>query len=171
MSAPAVTSGRAKAAGLIVLIAGVWGGLIPFVGPTFGYDMGNTAAWVVTESRVTLHLVPGIVAVIGGAMLLGRGTSQTLGATLGTAAGVWFVIVPSLHPLWAGQSMGGGMMGGSALSNALSALGYHYGTGALVMVAAAYAWGALSSRRPASVSTSDHSRSVERESTLSGSRG
>lgn len=138
-------SRQARAAGVLVGVVGLWGALIPFVGPTFGYSMGGVPAWTWSESHLTLHLAPGVVAVLGAVLLMRRQRArQVVGALLGIVGGTWFVIAPSLHPLWAESSMGGmSHMGGSALSGALSGLGYHYGTGALIAVAAAYALGAL----------------------------
>lgn len=142
------TSGQAKLAGGIVLVLAVWGALVPFVGPSFGYGMGSTQSWTWSESRLTLHLLPGIAAALGGMLLMrGRRASQMAGALFAVAGGAWFVIAPSLHPLWAGESMSGMSMGGSAMSSALSALGYHYGTGALIAIVAAYALGVVSSTR------------------------
>ncbi len=144
MSNALATSRRVKAIGILVLLLGVWGALVPFVGPTFGYDMGGTPAWTWTESHATLHLAPGIAAVLGGAWMAGsnRVSTSRLGALLAAVAGTWFVIAPSLHPLWAGQSMGGSMsMGESALSSALTSLGYHYGTGVVIAMLGAYAFG------------------------------
>lgn len=142
-----LASSRARATGIAVLVVGAWGALIPFAGPSFGYGMGSSQAWAWTESHVTLHLLPGLAAIIGGLLLASTArTRQAGGALIALLGGVWFVIGPSLHPLWADtvQSMSGGMMhAGSAMSSALSALGYHYGTGALIIVAGAYALGVL----------------------------
>ena len=58
--------------------------------------------------------------------------------------------------------MGGMRMGGSELSSALSGLGYHYGTGTLIAVFAAYALGSLSasaSRRAPGVGEDDRADS------------
>lgn len=148
---PSTTTARhVKTAGVLLLLLGVWGALLPFAGPAFGYDMGGGPAWTWTESHATLHLLPGVAAVLGGLLLVrGRGrVGQTFGAVLAALAGIWFVIGPSLHPLWAGRSMG--MMDmGSALSGALSDLGYHYGTGALITVVSGYALGVLVASRSA----------------------
>jgi len=149
MSTLARTSGRVRNAGVLVLLVGVWGALVPYVGPTFGYDMGDTPAWTWTEARFTQHLLPGLAAVLGGLLLMRthqRATQQT-GAGIATLGGIGFLVVPSLHPLWAGQSMGGMSMGDSALSSALTSLGYHYGIGAVICVLGAYAWGALGASR------------------------
>ena len=53
--------------------------------------------------------------------------------------------------------MSGMSMGGSALSGALSALGYHYGTGAIIAIAAAYAVGALNPKSAAPSARADGS--------------
>lgn len=59
--------------------------------------------------------------------------------------GVYFLQLGKARGQWATPSMDGmGGMGGSALSSALSGLGYHYGTGAVIAIAAAYALGVLS---------------------------
>jgi len=149
--------------GVIIMILGIWGALVPFVGPTFGYGMGGAAAWTWSESHVTLHLLPGLAAIAGAVLLLrGRLAAKYLGAVLAVTGGIWFVIGPTLQPLWASSSMGGMSMGGSALSSALSGLGYHYGTGALIAVFAGYALGSLgasSSRRAPGVGEHDRSDS------------
>jgi len=146
--------------GLIVLI-GAWGALVPFIGPSFGFSMGNTPAWTWTESIATLHVLPGIVAVLAGVALI-AGIARLGSAGLAAMAGAWFVIGPSLHPLWAGgatsggQAMSGGMMMGmggphvSATRQALEAIGYHYGTGAAIAVLGAIGLG-LALAAPASV--------------------
>lgn len=131
-----------------MLVLGLWGALVPFVGPSFGYSMGGGQAWTWSESHLTLHLLPGIAAVLGAGLLIrGRRASQMSGALLAVVGGLWFVIGPTPHPLWAGESMGGMSMGGSATSSTLEGLGYHYGTGALIAVVAAYAVGELSHAR------------------------
>jgi len=142
------TAGNVRVAGAIALVLGLWGALVPLIGPSFGYRMGSAQAQIWSESIVTLHLVPGVAAVLGALLIMrGRRAIQTLGALLATAGGIWFVIAPSMRPLWSDPGMSGmSGMSGSAMSSALSALGYHYGTGALVTVAAAYALGALAAR-------------------------
>ncbi len=147
-----VTSDRARRTGLILIILGFVGALVPFVGPSFDFGMGDTPAWTWTEGRATLHLAPGIAAMVGGLMLMrGRARdTQRLGAIVAAAGGTWFIIAPTLHPLWATPSMDmGGMsgMGDSALSSALSSLVYHYGTGVVIALLAAYALGSLAVAR------------------------
>ncbi len=145
-----VTSDRARRTGLILIILGFVGALVPFVGPSFDFGMGDTPAWTWTEGRATLHLAPGIAAMVGGLVLM-RGharENQRLGAILAAAGGTWFIIAPTLRPLWAAPSMGGmSGMGDSALSSAVSSLVYHYGTGVVIALLAAYALGSLAAAR------------------------
>lgn len=153
---------RSGAVGLGVLVAlvGAWGGIVAYAGPSFGFGMGSSGAWTWTEGRATLHLAPAIAAIVGGLVLLAARTRGTrlLGGLLAMVGGVWFVIGPSLSPLWEGSAsaagstgshmmggaMGSHMMGGTTTSTtmqALQGLGYHYGTGALIAVLAAFAVG------------------------------
>lgn len=169
MSSPSEISRPARGAGLALLLLGLFGALVPFVGPSFGYGMGGVAAWTWTESHATLHLAPGIAAMVGGLFVMrGRSAStQRSGAILAAVGGTWFVVAPSLHPLWAASSSSSGMggMGGSPLSGALSALGYHYGTGVLIAVIAAYAVGSLSRSRRLTVDGRDESPQADRRTT------
>lgn len=155
MSVRPRSSGQARLVGGIVGILGIWGALVPFVGPSFGYGMGGVASWTWSESHLTLHLLPGIAAVLGAWLLIRGGrANQKFGSLIAVLAGAWFVVGPSLHPLWAGNGGSGGSgmhgmnashgMASSATSDALSAIGYHYGTGVLIAVFAAFALGALS---------------------------
>ncbi len=156
-------SSRVRATGIAALVVGAWGALIPFAGPSFGYGMGDSQAWAWTESRVTLHLLPGLAAIIGGLLLASAPrTRQAGGALIALLGGVWFVIGPSLRPLWADTtSMSGGMMHAeSAASSALSAIGYHYGTGVLITAGAAYALGVLMATRDAAVVSAEPERAA-----------
>src|ERR671939_1862815 len=109
-----VASPTARLSGLLILAVGIWGGIVPFVGPTFGFDMGSTGAWTWTQSRATLHVAPAIAAILGGLLLLAaaRRAGQSLGGLLSLVAGIWFVIGPSLEPLWTTSTSSGHMMSG-----------------------------------------------------------
>lgn len=147
------TGHRSRSARIVafpLLLAGIWGGLIPFVGPSLNFGMGKGGSWVWSESHATLHLAPAVAAVIGAFVILGaRGRgSQAVGAALAALGGIWFVIAPSLHPLWTtGGSSGHMMMGTSKLRTALEALAYHYGIGAVIATLAAFALGLVASSR------------------------
>lgn len=101
--------GRAVPSSLVVMAIGVilvgaWGGIVPFVGPLFGFSGNGGPAWSWTESHALLALVPGAVAVVAGLLLLGAAAPRTgggkarfslsfLGAVI-AACGGWFAIGP-----------------------------------------------------------------------------
>ena len=49
-----------------------WGGIIPYVGPAFGYSADGTGAWHWDLAHTVLALVPGAIGVIVGILILGE---------------------------------------------------------------------------------------------------
>lgn len=134
--------------GLLIIILGLWGALIPFVGPYFHYAFGSYAKWHYTTNRLWLDIVPGAVAVLGGLMLLrsSRRTSGVLGGWLAMAAGTWFVIGPPASLVWhhAGNPIGAPM--GGHIRQAVELLGYFFALGVAIATLAAFATGRFVSR-------------------------
>lgn len=135
--------------GLLVLVLGVWGGLIPFIGPYFHYAFGGYQTWHYTSQRLWLDIVPGAVAVIGGLMLM-RASSRVGGLTAGwvaVAAGVWFAVGPAVSLLFGHHSIYaiGNPMGGHFRQMA-EWVGYFYGLGVVIVGFAAFAMGRYVSR-------------------------
>ena len=134
--------------GLLVILLGIWGGLIPLVGPYFHYAFGSYRTWHYTSARLWLCILPGAVAVIGGLMLLrsSRRSSGLLGGWLGIAAGAWFAIGPSISLLWhhAGNPIGAPI--GGHTRQAIEWLGYFSGLGVLIAALSAFAMGRYFSR-------------------------
>ena len=134
--------------GLLVILLGIWGGLIPFVGPYFHYAFGSYKTWHYTSERLWLCIVPGAVAVIGGLLLLrsSRRSSGLIGGWLGIAAGAWFAIGPAISLLWhsAGNPIGAPM--GNHTRQAIEWLGYFSGLGVLIAALSAFAMGRYISR-------------------------
>ena len=135
--------------GLLLLLAAAWGGIVAYVGPTFDFYLGDTTrAWVWNQSHWTLHAAPAVVGVAGGVLLL-LGTPWALarlGAVLGLVSGAWFVVGPTVEPLWHSSAGGtSGLIGpsGSTLYRVLEAIGYHYGTGVVIVMLASFALGLL----------------------------
>jgi hypothetical protein len=137
-------------AGLVILLLGIWGGIIPFVGPYFGYSLGPDHTWTWTMSRLWLDVLPAIAAVIGGLWLMAAGPriNGRLGAMLAMLAGFWFAIGPALSMIWhAGGAAG--IAHGTSTVQGLEMLGFHTGLGVLVAALAGYALPTL--LRPARV--------------------
>ncbi len=134
--------------GLLVILLGIWGALVPFFGPYFHYAFGSYQTWHYTSERLWLCIIPGAVAAIGGLMLLrsAHRTSGLLGGWLALAAGAWFAIGPSISLLWhsAGNPLGAPM--GGHTRQAIEWLGYFSGLGVLIAALAAFAMGRYYSR-------------------------
>jgi hypothetical protein len=134
--------------GALIILLGLWGALIPFVGPYFDYSFGTNATWHYTADRLWLDILPGALAVLGGLMLLASNTRMrgALGGWLATIAGAWFAIGPAVSLTWEhGRGPIGAPLGGST-RQALELLGYFYGLGALIVALAAFAVGRFASR-------------------------
>lgn len=129
-----------RAAGLLILALGLWGSLVPFVGHYFNFALGPDKSWTWTSGRFYLSVLPGVVAAIGGLMLIGSGprSSARLGALLALAAGAWFAIGPEVSLLWnaAGAQ---GPAHGSKVVRVLEMLTYHTALGVAITALAAYA--------------------------------
>jgi hypothetical protein len=134
--------------GLIVIVLGVWGALVPLIGPYFHYAFGNYDKWHFTTNRLWLDIVPGAVAVIGGWMLFSgsRRKSGVLGGWLAIAAGAWFAIGPAVSLWWhaAGNPIGAPM--GGHIRQSLEWIGYFTGLGVAIVGFAAFAMGRFVSR-------------------------
>ena len=92
--------------GLIAIVLGAWGALIPFIGPYFNFGFSPDSTWHLTADRVWLCALPGAAAVIGGVMLIGARSRRTgmAGGWLALAAGAWFVVGPAVSLLWSGAT-------------------------------------------------------------------
>jgi hypothetical protein len=84
---------RGSACGLLLILLGAWGGLVPFVGPYFHFAYTPDKAWVYTTGRLYLSVVPGAAAVIGGLFVLITRSRAVgvLGGFLGALGGAWFI--------------------------------------------------------------------------------
>ncbi len=136
--------------GFLVILLGLWGALIPFVGPYFHYAFGSFQTWHYTSARLWLDIVPGAVAVIGGLMLVrsSHRTTGLIGGWLALAAGAWFAIGPTVSLLWhhAGNPIGAPL--GGHTRQALELLGYYQALGVVIAALAAFAMGRYFSRPP-----------------------
>jgi hypothetical protein len=139
--------------GLLLVVLGVWGGLVPFIGPYFHYSFGSTATWHFTTNRLWLDILPGVAVVLGGLGLMraGHRISGSTASWLAIAGGAWFAVGPAVSLLWEHSSgpIGAPLYGSTR--RMLELVGYFYGLGALVVALAAFALGRLVTK-PALVS-------------------
>lgn len=134
--------------GLVIAVLGVWGAVIPFVGPYFNYSFGVNSTWHYTTDRLWLCILPGALALLGGLLLLMARTRATaaLGGWLAVIAGAWFVIGPPVSLTW---ESGAGPIGPPLYGSTrqmLELIGYFYGLGALIMALGAFVIGRLAPR-------------------------
>jgi MFS family permease len=136
---------RGAVTGLLVILLGVWGGLIPFVGPYFNYQIGTTSTWDWSIDRFWLSVLPGAVAVLGGLIMLysTRRSTASFGGLLALAAGLWFIVGPSVSMLWNGGTQATGPAFGDTGTRVLEWIGFFYGTGGLITLFSAYGLGFL----------------------------
>ncbi|MEU6563405.1 hypothetical protein [Nocardia nova] len=138
---------RGALGGLIVLLLGIWGALIPFIGPYFDFGYTPDETWVWTAARGWLQVLPGAAAAVGGLLMLVSGNRATAiaGAWLAAAAGAWFVVGPALAgPIGLGDI--GTPLAGSDWKQALIQLTFFTGLGAVILFFAATSLGRLSVR-------------------------
>ena len=139
---------RGAVSGAVIAVLGVWGALIPFIGPSFNYAIGPTDSWHWTSGRLWLSVIPGAVALVGGLMLMSsaRRPTASLGALLGVLAGGWFVVGPTVSELWNHGVSQAGVPHGTTGVRVLEQLGWFSALGALILYFAAAALGRLSIR-------------------------
>jgi hypothetical protein len=145
---------RGGVSGVLLILLGAWGGLVPFVGPYFHYAYRPDTAWTYNSGRLYLSIVPGAAALIGGLLvvLASHRAVGLLGALLGALGGAWFIVGVPVIPLVVKD---GSISPGSPLATPvgpfssatrvfLEQLGFFTGTGILIVFLAALAMGRFS---------------------------
>ncbi|NKZ09618.1 hypothetical protein HGA11_01415 [Mycolicibacterium septicum DSM 44393] len=138
---------RGAASGFLLVLLGIWGALIPFVGPYFDFAFTPDQAWVWTSARGWLEVLPGAVTALGGLLLLVSGNRATahLGGWLAVLGGAWFVVGRALAgPLGIGDA--GMPIAVTDAKRVSLELAYFSGLGALIVFLGAMAVGRLSVR-------------------------
>jgi hypothetical protein len=136
---------RGAASGFLLILLGIWGAAVPFVGPSFDFAFSQGRDW--SMGRGWLEVLPGAVAALGGALLLlsrNRATA-TLGGWLSVVAGAWFVVGRAFAgPLALGDV--GTPVASTDTQRVWLELSYFYGLGALIVFLGAFALGRVSVR-------------------------
>jgi hypothetical protein len=138
---------RGAASGFLLILLGVWGALIPFVGPYFDFAFTPEQAWTWTTARGWLEVLPGAATILGGLLLLGSRNRATamLGGWLTVFAGAWFVVGRAAAGLL-GIGEVGTPVAVTETKRVVLELAYFHGLGALIVFLGAIALGRLSIR-------------------------
>ncbi|MEB4210952.1 hypothetical protein [Mycobacterium sp. 94-17] len=125
---------RGTISGLLLVILGAWGALIPFVGPHFNFAYTPDRDWAWSTARGWLEVAPGAAAVLGGLLLIVAGNRVTamLGGWLAVLAGAWFVVGGQVAPLL-GIGSAGDPIAATDRKRAVLEIAYFSGLGALII--------------------------------------
>ncbi|HEX5297814.1 MAG TPA: hypothetical protein VFW50_12565 [Streptosporangiaceae bacterium] len=139
---------RGAFSGFLLILLGLWGALIPFIGPYFHFAYTPDKAWTYNTGRLWLELLPGAAVFLGGVLLMAaRGRHTALfGALLAAAAGAWFVLGQSLSPLWNHHvAMGGSPASSTVYMRIMEQLGFFTALGVVIVFVAGAALGRVAS--------------------------
>ena len=139
---------RGAASGFLLVLLGLWGALIPFIGPYFHYSYTPDTAWTYSTARLWLEILPGAAVFLGGILLMiatGRHVAL-FGAVLAAAAGAWFTLGTILSPLWNNHvTLGGSPASSTQFMRIMEQLGFFSALGLVIMFVAAAAFGRIMS--------------------------
>ncbi|MFC4051616.1 hypothetical protein ACFOY4_18140 [Actinomadura syzygii] len=93
---------RGGLSGTLLVLLGLWGGLLPFVGPYFDFGFAPDDTWVYDTDRLQLAIAPAAAVVLGGLIVLGAANRAfaMFGGWLAALGGAWFAVGPSVAQLW-----------------------------------------------------------------------
>jgi MFS family permease len=141
-----VPRSRGVLSGVLLILLGAWGALVPFVGPYFQYAYTPDHAWTYTTGRLWLSILPGAATVLGGLIVL-ISASRPLahfGAWLAALSGAWFALGSVIGPTWIGTQMATGTPVGGSSTRALEQIGFYTGLGVAIVLVAGMALGRFS---------------------------
>jgi hypothetical protein len=141
-----VPRSRGVLSGLLLILLGAWGALVPFVGPYFHFAYTPDHAWTYTTGRLWLNVLPGAATVLGGLIVL-ISASRPLahfGAWLAALSGAWFALGSVIGPTWIGTQMATGTPVGGSSTRALEQIGFYTGLGIAIVLVAGMALGRFS---------------------------
>ena len=142
-----VRRSRGMVSGIALVLLGIWGGIIPFIGPIFSFAYTPDTAWQYTMGRLWLEILPAVATVLGGLILLGSASRVAIqfGAWLAAAAGAWFVVGQLFSRLWTGGAPAAGVPAGSStLQIVLEQIAFFAGLGVVIVFFSALALGRTS---------------------------
>jgi hypothetical protein len=125
---------RGAVSGLLLVILGAWGALIPFVGPHFNFAYTPDRDWAWTTARGWLEVFPGATTVVGGLLLIcsEHRNGAIFGGWLAVLGGAWFVVGGQFAPMLRIGTVGD-PVATTERKRALLEVTYFSGLGALIV--------------------------------------
>jgi hypothetical protein len=142
-----MSTATSRVSGSLLILLGAWGGLVPFIGPYFGYFYGPDKTWVFNSDRLWLSVLPAAAAFVGGLIVLAAPRASAPAALLAALGGVWLVVgAPVLAVVKPGTGPGApgtspGAMFGAATMHMLENIGFFSGLGVVIVFFGALALG------------------------------
>ena len=137
---------RGVFSGFLLVLLGLWGGLIAFIGPYFHYAYTPATSWTYTTDRLWLEILPGAAVFLGGLLLI-LTTSRHIalfGAMLAAAAGAWFTLGTIFSPLWNHNvPLGGSPASITVVMRIAEQVGFYTGLGVVIVCIASFAFGRI----------------------------
>jgi hypothetical protein len=149
LNAPARTvSISLSTIGILTVAISAWGGIIPYLGPTFGYSADGSGSWQWNLTHSVLGLAPGAIGFLIGLSFLARipeerigrrRTSLSMAGLIAVLCGAWFVIGPLAWPVI--DNTRSYFVAASPLRMLANEVGYSLGTGLILAMCGAFAIG------------------------------
>ncbi|MGH3276424.1 MAG: hypothetical protein ACRDNZ_19115 [Streptosporangiaceae bacterium] len=139
---------RGSLSGVLLILLGGWGALVPFIGPYFQFAYTPDKTWAYTSGRLYLSIAPGAAALLGG--LLAAATRNRavgiIGGLLTAAGGAWFLVGAGIvNIVLARPSISAGTpVQHSAIVQYLETIGFFTGVGIVILVFAGLVIGRFS---------------------------
>jgi hypothetical protein len=137
-----VRRSRGALSGVLLVLLGIWGAVIPFIGPYFHYAYTPDKTWDYTSGRLWLELLPGAAVFVGGVFVLisRHRLIAVLAAWLAAAGGAWFAVGGLVAARWTSLPSAGTPVGG-ATRMVVEQIGFFIGLGVVVVFLAGLAMG------------------------------
>jgi peptidoglycan/LPS O-acetylase OafA/YrhL len=137
---------RGVFSGFLLVLLGLWGGLIAFIGPSFHYAYTPATSWTYTSGRLWLEILPGAAVFLAGLLLIltnGR-LIALFGAAVAAAAGAWFTLGTVFSPLWNHNvPLGGSPASATVVMRIAEQVGFYTGLGVVIVCVASFAFGRI----------------------------
>jgi hypothetical protein len=148
VGAAAPPRSRGVFSGLLLVLLGIWGGIVPYVGPYFSFAFTPDKAWASTDGRLWLSVLPGLCAVFGGLIVMAARSPAAggSGALLAALGGAWLILGRLvIRALGQTASISAGTpVALTVTRRVVEEVGFFYGTGILIVFFAALALGRFS---------------------------